>query len=232
MRTRNIVIVSAATVVVALGATAFVAGPTLYRDLVVGPAAAAPTENLGVLKPSTLTGDQLAGSWKTGSSSYAGYRVKEVLNGTDVTVTGRTSKVDAAITTTSDTVKSAEISVDVASIATTEAARDEYFRTTAIDTSKFPKATFTIAEPLKIDPSSLAKSQTVQTKGSLSINGVTKEVTAPVTFALSGDGAILAGSVPITFADYSVTAPDLGFVKVEQKGSIEFSLDLQKSAAS
>lgn len=35
------------------------------------------------------------------------------------------------------------------------------------------------------------------------------------------------GSIPITFADFDVEAPSLGFVTVEDEGSIEFSLQLQ-----
>jgi hypothetical protein len=35
------------------------------------------------------------------------------------------------------------------------------------------------------------------------------------------------GSVPVTFADFGVEAPSLGFVTVEDEGSIEFSLQLQ-----
>ena len=229
MRTRTIVIIAAATVVVAVGAAAAIAGPVIYRDLVVGPPAAAPTEDLGALKPSTLTADQLAGDWKSTPESYAGYRVKEVLNGTDVTVTGRTPKVTSLVTTTVDTVQTAQIAVDVASITTPEAARDEYFRTSAIDTSRFPTATFTLTAPMKIDPTTLSKAQTVQVDGSLTLNGITKKVTAPITVGLNADTAVLAGSIPITFADYGVSAPDLGFVKVEQAGSIEFSLALQKA---
>lgn len=155
--------------------------------------------------------------------------MKEVLNGTDVTVTGRTPKVTSLVTTTVDTVQTAQIAVDVASITTPEAARDEYFRTSAIDTSRFPTATFTLTAPMKIDPTTLSKAQTVQVDGSLTLNGVTKKVTAPITVGLNADTAVLAGTIPITFADYGVSAPDLGFVKVEQAGSIEFSLSLQKA---
>jgi len=53
------------------------------------------------------------------------------------------------------------------------------------DVSSISRALLLLTKPLKIDPSSLAPSQTVQRKGSLGINGVTNEVTAPVTFALS-----------------------------------------------
>ncbi len=47
---------------------------------------------------------------------------------------------------------------------------------------------------------------------------------------LNGDGGQLSGSIPITFADYGVTAPSLGFVTVEKTGSVEFLLNLEKAA--
>ena len=47
----------------------------------------------------------------------AGYRVAEVLNGTDVTVTGRTDEVSGTLTAGGQTVTQASFTVDVASIA-------------------------------------------------------------------------------------------------------------------
>ena len=38
-------------------------------------------------------------------------------------------------------------------------------------------------------------------------------------------GGQVVGTIPITFSDYGVEAPDLGFVSVEDTGSIEFSLN-------
>nr|WP_245542796.1 hypothetical protein [Pseudoclavibacter soli] len=38
-----------------------------------------------------------------------------------------------------------------------------------------------------------------------------------------------AGSIPITFADFGVTAPSLGFVSVEDHGEVEFLLNLAQA---
>ncbi|MCP1131673.1 YceI family protein, partial [Robbsia andropogonis] len=51
---------------------------------------------------------------------------------------------------------------------------------------------------------------------------VTKDVTAKLQVGLNGDGVDISGSVPITFSDYGVQAPSLGFVKVDDAGSVEF----------
>jgi hypothetical protein len=46
---------------------------------------------------------------------------------------------------------------------------------------------------------------------------------------LHGASGQVAGSIPITFSDFGVDAPNLGFVKVEDSGAVEFSLQLERS---
>ncbi len=54
----------------------------------------------------------------------------------------------------------------------------------------------------------------------------TLPVTVDAEVGLTETGARVAGSVPVTFADFGVQAPDLGFVSVEEAGEVEFLLDL------
>jgi hypothetical protein len=42
------------------------------------------------------------------------------------------------------------------------------------------------------------------------------------------EGVDISGSIPVTFADYGIQAPSLGFVRVEDAGSVEFLLRLAK----
>jgi len=214
--------VTTAVVVVVLGLVAAIVGPILYRNAVEGQAAATPSI-AATRAPSTLDPADLAGSWTVGDGSTAGYRVDEVLNGQNVTVTGRTSKVTGTTTIVGRTITAATITVDVASIATDSESRDSYFRDSALDVAAFPTATFTTTEPIvdAVPPSSTATT-TSQVTGKLTLHGVTKTVTATVESGLSGGGADVSGSIPITFADYGVTAPSLGFVKVEHTGAVEF----------
>jgi hypothetical protein len=44
-----------------------------------------------------------------------------------------------------------------------------------------------------------------------------------------GEGGQVAGSIPITFADFGVEAPNLGFVSVEPDGFVEFSLTIARA---
>lgn len=235
MKKKQIVWISIAGAVVVLGVLAAVFGPVIYRDLIVGPPVAAPTVQVptssatpGASSPASAPVDDLSGSWKVAADSVAGYRVDEVLNGTNVTVVGRTDQVTGTLTVDKLTLTSATIDVDVASIATDEGARDNYFRNNALNVSEFPTASFTLLEPVTAAaPPAGGEVQTVTVRGELTLNGVTKQIDAEVQAVLSGSGGQVSGSIPITFADFNVEAPNLGFVSVEDHGSIEFLLNIE-----
>jgi len=233
---RLTVIIAVVGGIVVLGAAAAVFGPAFYRDVIVGEAPPAPT--VGGSTPAAESspapaGDPLAeldGSWAASEGSFAGYRVDEVLNGTDVTVVGRTEDVEAEVEVADLAVTAATVTVDVGSIATDEGARDAYFRDNALQVSDFPTATFTLTEPLEATSAPEAGSeQTVEAAGELTLHGVTQAVTAELQVAFDGRTAEVAGSIPVTFADYGVQAPSLGFVSVEPEGFVEFHLVLDKA---
>lgn len=221
----------------ALGATAAIAGPMIYRDLIAGPAVDAPT----LTADETITGDSpsgpldpadFVGEWSIASGSEAGYRVDEVLNGTDVTVTGRTDDVRGGFTVGESglVLESANVAVDVASITTDSANRDEYFRGEALRASEFPEATFVLTEPAALDSAPRAGDVVrLDAVGELTIAGETREVTADVELKSDGETLEIAGSVPIEFADFGVEAPSLGFVTVEPEGAVEFQLLAERS---
>lgn len=217
----TIVLAVSAVVVVGLGATAAIAGPAFYRDVIVGEPSAAPT--VTVTPGSTsIAADDVSGDWSIGAGSTAGYRLDEVLNGTDVTVVGTTDEVSGTVTVDGETVTAATVTVDVASIATDSGNRDQYFRNVALETEQFPTATFTLAEPIEAAVPADGQVETVQATGDLTMHGVTQRVTVDLQAALSGDGVQVSGSVPVTFSDYGVEAPSLGFVEVEDSGTVEF----------
>jgi hypothetical protein len=45
---------------------------------------------------------------------------------------------------------------------------------------------------------------------------------------LTATGGQVSGSIPITFEDYGVEAPSLGFVEVEDQGFVEFLLNVEQ----
>lgn len=205
--------------VVALGVVAVVVGPGVYADWANSNADAAPT--LGSTAESAPV-EATDGTWTVGEGSYAGYRLEEVLRGQDVTVTGRTEKVTGTVTVEDGSLTAADIEVDMASIATDQPPRDGYFRDQALQVATYPTATFTLTEPADVGDGATS----VQLTGDLTIRDVTREVTVDAQVAASGDTVQVVGSVPVTFEDYGVEAPDLGFVTVEDTGSVEFDLRL------
>lgn len=232
MKKSQLVLLCSGTALLAIIAVVAIAGPQLYRDYIAPPAADAPTLSTADDMPEMGTGGaltpaELAGDWAVASGSEAGYRVDEVLNGTHVTVTGRTDEVSGSfvIDDTGLTLSSAELTVDVDSIATDQPQRDNYFRTQALRTQEFPEATFVLVDPVTLDavPAS-GEVVTATVTGDLTIAGVTRRVTADVEVRSDGTTAELAGSIPIVFADFGVEAPSLGFVQVDGDGFVEFQL--------
>ncbi|MFC5336954.1 YceI family protein [Leucobacter denitrificans] len=238
-RTQKVLIASGVGVIV-LGVLVALAGPPIYRDFIAPPAAEAPT----LMGDPSLTGESevpaldgplepadIAGAWSISEGSVAGYRVNEVLRGTDVTVTGRTSEVTGSLEISDDglTLETAEFTVDVASIATDQSQRDSYFRDSAIRVSENPEAGFVLTSPVTVDALPEAgEIVELEITGDLSIAGETNAVTTVVQVRSDGSTTELAGSIPITFADYGVEAPSLGFVKVEDNGFVEFQLVAMK----
>lgn len=221
--------VGAAAVLTAGGIAAATLGPVIYRDLIAAPAHPAPALTAADLRPSTLDPTQLPTAWNVADFSEAGYRVDEVLNGTEITVTGRTSDVTGTVTTAQNSITAAQITVDVASIRTDESARVKYFRTAAIDTALYATATFTLDAPVTApgDTLDMTTPHQVSVTGTLTLNGTSHAITAKLTAGLDGDGARVVGTIPVTFADYGVTAPSLGFVTVDPTGSIDIDLRLE-----
>lgn len=238
MRKRTKIAISAVVGVLILGSVTAIAGPRIYRDFFSAPPANLPTltaddEALTAQAYGPIDIDSVSGDWVVADGSEAGYRVNEVLNGVEVTVTGRTDQIDGAVTVDGTTLISAKFSVDVASISTDSSSRDSYFRGTAMRVSEFPVATFLMNEPVISDvlPDSGSTFEREIT-GELTLAGVTQTVTFVVEARTDGTTAEIAAQIPILFSDFGVTAPNLGFVSVEDHGFLELQLTLEHSQAS
>jgi polyisoprenoid-binding protein YceI len=223
----KIIIGAAGGVIVLVGAFAAFGGP-LYKQLAGTPDAAPSLAAAAPAAPGAL-GD-LSGEWAVGGSSYAGYRVDEVLNGTPVTVNGRTDAVTGDITVDGSQVTAGSMTVDVTKMATDQPPRDAYFQGEAMQTDRFPTATFTLTQPIRTDGVEAGVPATYDVTGDLTLHGVTKSVTAQMQASFTPGAGQIVGSIPITFQDFGVEAPSLGFVTVEDHGSVEFSLDVAPKA--
>jgi polyisoprenoid-binding protein YceI len=218
--------------VLALGAMAAVAGPIVYRGVAASPSTRIPSVLPTVRNDSPqISADsvsQLSGEWDIADGSTAGYSVEATVNGSSLPVTGTTPKVTGSATVKDALLERATIVVDVASITTDNANRDEYFRGPALDTDDYPTASFTLSSPVALSDQLLdGRPVTVAASGVLSLHGVTRDVDVSLTAQFENGRLVLSGSVPISFDDYDIAAIDLGFVTVADAGSIDFVLAVE-----
>ncbi len=179
------------------------------------------------------TVDQSIGSFADFTSSFAGFRVQEELVGIGAkTAVGRTPKVTGSMTLQGTTIPEAAFEVDMTTLTTDDGRRDNAIRSQAIETSRFPKASFTLTEPIRLDrlPANGEKIR-VDAKGDLTLHGTTKAVTFPLEAQRTGDTIAVVGSLTVPFADYSISQPRAAAVlSVDDKGVIEVQLFFTKAS--
>lgn len=220
MARRTKILIGVAVAVVVIAAALLLLGPRLYAQWANDKAEPAPTLSTSGEIPDDVA--SYTGTLTVAEGSTAGYQVDEVLQGEDVTVRGSTDQVTGTLEIAQGTLESAAIEVDMASVSTDSGNRDAYFRDTALETDQFPTATFVLTNPVELE----AGASTATLSGDLTVHGVTQAVSLEAQIAVEGDRAEVVGSIPVTFSDFGVTAPSLGFVKVEDTGSIEVDLFL------
>jgi polyisoprenoid-binding protein YceI len=171
--------------------------------------------------------DETIGSFSDFSSSFAGFRVEEQLVGIGAkTAVGRTPNVTGTMTIAGTTVPNASFEVDMTTLTTDDGRRDNAIRTQAIETSRFPKATFVLTQPIALG-SLPADGQQIEVDavGSLTLHGVTKTVTIPLQAQRKDNVIAVVGSLEVPFSDYSISQPRAASVlSVEDKGTIEIQL--------
>ena len=140
--------------------------------------------------------------------SFAGFRVDEVLNSIgDFTAVGRTADVAGSIELSSTALVAATVEVTMSTLRTDNSFRDGRIYG-ALNTSEYPKAIFTLAEPVEL-PAGMADGEAFSgsAQGDLTIKGVTNRVTFDLQAQLVGDIIVAVGSSDVVFSDYGVTAP-------------------------
>jgi polyisoprenoid-binding protein YceI len=165
------------------------------------------------------------GTWKVGSGSQAGYRVKEVLFGQSATAVGRTSDVTGTITVAGTKVTAGSITVDMTTVTSDQSRRDGQFQGRIMETSRYPTSIFVLTSPIELGAVPADRSQVdVEATGKLTLHGTTRTVTFPLQAKRSGSTVVVAGAIPVTFADYDISNPSGGPAQTEDHGELEFRL--------
>ena len=226
----------AGVVVLAIGA---VAGPWIYINLIKQDApdvltlepsvttttAAEPTETTTTVATTVTTVDTSAtdGEWAVVAESIVGYRVKEVVIGQKTEGVGRTSAVTGSLKIADQKVLNAEFTVDMTTLKSDSTRRDRQVNTRILDTATYPTATFVLKEPITLTPEVLAGSElTVNTTGTLTLRGVTKDIAVTLIARLVDDVIEVNGSIELVFADWSIPDPSISAIVVEDRGQLEF----------
>jgi polyisoprenoid-binding protein YceI len=168
------------------------------------------------------------GTFAPGDGSFVGYRVRETFASIGVTdAVGRTGDVSGSVRVDGERIASAELTADLSTLRSDESRRDEALRGRGIETDRFPTARFTLDDPVAVVPAD-GGSRSATAAGRLELHGVTRPVRVELEAQRSGEGIELVGSVPITFADFSIEPPSVaGFVTVRDEGRMEFRLLLE-----
>ena len=215
-------------------AVALVGGPYVFIHFVEGTAPApltlstpSPTSGAGQANSSGQASVAAGGTWTVGRDSVVGYRIDEVLFGQSHTAVGRTSSITGSITIDGTRVTDGRFTVDMATVTSDESRRDAQFNGRIIETGTYPTATFTLTKPIDLGSRpARGVRRTFRATGNLTLHGVTKTVTLELTGQYTGSVVQVAGSIPITFADWSIPNPSFGPVTTEDHGVLEFVLNL------
>jgi polyisoprenoid-binding protein YceI len=100
-----------------------------------------------------------------------------------------------------------------------------------METATYPTATFTLTKPIELGSiPAEGEQRTFSATGDLTLHGVTKSVTFELTGQLTGSIVQVAGSIPITFADWNIPNPSFGPIITEDHGVLEFALNFAQGS--
>ncbi len=231
---RNLILVIAVVVVAGIAG----AGYGLWYVL-VGPSGPPAVEGVPPVLPSgaaIAAPASLDGTWNVnttlgnvddGTASFAGYRVQEQLVGVGGhQAVGRTPKLSGSMTLNGAVVSNVQITADLSALKSDQDTRDSQLHRQALETDKFPTATFKTTAPIDLgrlpaDGTAVSVSAT----GDLTLHGVTKSVTISLQALRQGGIIAVTGSLPIVFADYSIQKPSsFAVLSVDDHGIMEMHL--------
>jgi polyisoprenoid-binding protein YceI len=170
------------------------------------------------------------GIWKVKQDTgvFVGYRMDELFAGQTVkkTATGRTPAVEGTMTVAGRAITQAAVQADLKRLKSDEDRRDAQLSGRGLQISQFPQATFKLTTPIALSDTPKSEQElAVTAKGDLTLHGVTKPVQVTAKATWDGTQIKVAGSTPITLADYGIEKVDVpGFVSIDDQGTVELQL--------
>jgi polyisoprenoid-binding protein YceI len=191
---------------------------------------AAPTVAAGTTGATSTAASSSGQAFKILSDqSEADYYVGETLAslGVPSTANGKTKAITGTFYLTGDgaaldTTRTSQFTVDLTTLKSDQSRRDARAQS-ALETSRFPTATFTAERVTGYDSSIPAdQRQTLQLTGTLEIHGAQKEVTWELKITRQANVISALATLDFKFSDFGVTPPSLGgFVSVQDHGTLQ-----------
>jgi polyisoprenoid-binding protein YceI len=169
-------------------------------------------------------------SYEDSTGTFVGFRVEEELAGIgSTTAVGRSPDVTGTIVLEGTALTAATIEVDMTAITTDDSRRDNQVQN-ALETYRYPSATFVLTEPIELgDSATNGEAVTVTAVGDLTIHGKTARVRIPLEVELVDNTIVVVGTMDVTFSDYDVSVPRAAIVlSVADEGVIELQLFFTK----
>lgn len=172
--------------------------------------------------------DPSLGSADDWSASFVGYRVKEELSTLGaIEAVGRTTEVTGTLELAGSAVTAATFTADLSTLKSDDPRRDGQVGRQGLESDRFPEGTFTLTEPIELGAIPVeGGSVTVAASGDLTLHGVTKSVTFPLTAVRTGDEIAVTGALRIAWADFGMTKPR-SFVVISLADDLTIELRLR-----
>lgn len=180
----------------------------------------------------------LAGDWKVGGGSEAGYRVSEqfINQPAPTEAVARTTKISGGLRVqgSGSTLQASNLhfTADLAALVSQDKyanyqvyQRDFFIRTIYLQTDQFPNADFN-ASRVSIPSGIETGPVSITVSGKLTVHGVTKSVTTQLQAQRSTSGIEVAGSINVDMRDFGVEVPSISFTQAQPGVVIEYHLVL------
>jgi polyisoprenoid-binding protein YceI len=167
--------------------------------------------------------------------SEAAYFVDEELASVGIpsTAKGVTKEVSGTLNLTGNgtalaTDQSSSFTVELGNLTSDKDMRDQRVQQ-ALETSRYPTATFTITSVSGYNPAiAEGQEQTLQLSGNLELHGVTKPVTWEVKAYRQGNVISALATVTVKFSDFNITPPTFqGLLSISDEATLQVQLIAQ-----
>lgn len=169
-------------------------------------------------------GDTYVISEKDSTASYSVHEQLLQQNLPNVAV-GKTSAIKGQLVLENGVLKASTVTVDVTTLKSDRAQRDNVLKTRALETATYPTATFALAGMEGVSALTAGQEAAFKLKGNLTLHGVEKAVVWDAKAVLVGSTLRLTGTITFPMADFQIEPPNvLNVISVEDKVQLDVDL--------